>query len=199
MKTPVGLDARLPLTCSRAGACCHGNAVWLNPWELARLAAATGLAPAEFAARYTLDGGLRLAFDAPSRWRGLPACRLYGAEVGCTVHPARPLACRLFPLARERRGEAVAWTHAGDVLPCLASCPEVRALPALSVADYLAGQEVGPAVAAHDAYLELAQALADGAFVLLLDSGLAASGDRRTLRRWRALGAASDRSTARRI
>jgi len=191
MKTAVALDTRLPLTCSRDGACCHGNAVWLSPWELARLAAATATPPARFHRERCVDGGLRLPFDGPADPRGLPACRLYAPSAGCSVHPARPLACRLYPLARERRGDAVRWVHAGPTLPCLATCPAAATLPSLSVADYLADQAIAPGAAAQDAYLDVMQALADGAFVLLLESGLAASGDRRTLPRWRALGDAT--------
>ena len=62
----------------------------------------------------------------------------------------------------------------------------------LTVAEYLAGQAVDPGEAAQDAYLELMQQLADGAFVLLLESGLAASGDKQTLRAWRELGRAQE-------
>jgi hypothetical protein len=41
---------------------------------------------------------------------------------------------------------------------------------------------------AQDEYLELMQKLADSAFALLLESGLAESGDRKTLRLWREMG-----------
>ena len=78
--------------------------------------------------------------------------------------------------------------HRGSRFPCLEGCPEVVDLPHLTVADYLAGQGVMAGEAAQDAYLELMQRLADEAFVLLLESGLAAAGDRLTLRRWRELG-----------
>ncbi|MCB9732023.1 MAG: YkgJ family cysteine cluster protein [Deltaproteobacteria bacterium] len=186
---------RLALTCTRAGACCHGNAVWLNPWELARLAVALELPPAAFRDRYTELGGIRLAFDGPVVAAWGAACRLYGgAALGCRAHAARPLACRLYPLARARAGDAVAYGFAGrgaTALPCHATCPEVAALPELTVGDYLAEQGVAAGEEAQDAYLAVVEALADGAFVLLFDSGLAATGDRATLRGWRALGAAS--------
>jgi hypothetical protein len=41
---------------------------------------------------------------------------------------------------------------------------------------------------AQDEYLELMQKLADSAFAFLLESGLAESGDRQTLRLWREMG-----------
>ena len=178
----------LPLTCSRSGTCCHGKAIWLNPWELARLAAGRGISARDFRDRFTTDGGLRLRVDGPAGWRGLPQCSQYAADSGCTVHAHRPLACRLYPLGRRRQRENSQYFHEGSDFPCDDGCPEVRALPALTVATYLSGQQVADGEAAQDAYLEVMQDLAEGALVLLLDSGLAASGDRLTLPRWRTLG-----------
>jgi Fe-S-cluster containining protein len=167
--------------------------VWLNPWELACLAAASGEPVQRFSERYCEFGGIRLRFDGPGGWKGLPACRLYDPSRGCTLHGGRPLSCRLYPLGRERQGKAVRYLHQGTRFPCLDGCPEVRNLPEMSVADYLAGQHAVPGEIAQDSYLEVMQELADGAFVLLLESGLAASGDRRVLPRWRAMGSAHPR------
>jgi uncharacterized protein len=186
--TNLVLTDSLPLTCTRAGACCHGNMVWLNPWELARLAAAKGLTSRVFRNRHCEFGGIRLRFDGPPGAKGLAACSQYLPDCGCSVHRGRPLACRLYPLGRERRGKELHYIHRGKNFPCLESCPGVVDLPHLTVADYLAGQDVMAGVAAQDEYLELMQRLADGAFVLLLETGLAASGDRMTLRLWRELG-----------
>lgn len=58
----------------------------------------------------------------------------------------------------------------------------------MSVAEYIAGQHTGLYEAAQDEYLELMQNLADSAFILFLESGLAKSGDRQTLRLWRKMG-----------
>lgn len=163
----------LPLTCTRSGTCCHGKEVWLNPWELACLAAARGQPPAEFCAAHTDLGGIRLRFDGPLGYRGLPACSQYDPASGCRAHAGRPLACRLYPLGRERRaGKPARYIHEGRRFPCLAGCPEVSALPHLRVADYVAGQGVAAGAAVQDAYVELMQDLAEGAFVLLFDSGL---------------------------
>jgi Fe-S-cluster containining protein len=188
----VALDDRLPLTCSRGGTCCHGNRIALNPWELATLAAARGLTPTAFRERFTAEGGTVLRFDGPPDARGLAACSQYASDVGdaagCVVHAARPLACRLYPLGRRQQGGDTTYMHLGKTFPCLAGCPAVATLPQRTVAAYLASQEVTAAEAAHDAYLEVMQHLADAALVLLIDSGLAATGDRLTLRRWRKLG-----------
>ena len=186
--TELSPTDRLPLTCSGAGTCCHGKMVWLNPWELACLASAKELTPRDFRNRYCECGGIRLRFDGPPGWKGLAACSQYLPGRGCTVHAGRPLVCRLYPLGRQLQGADHRYMHRGNRFPCLDGCPEVSDLPRLTVADYLAGQDVTAGESAQDAYLELMQSLADGAFALLLESGLAATGDRQTLRLWRKLG-----------
>lgn len=185
--TVLASGDRLPLTCTRSGTCCHGKVVWLNPWELACLALARGMPPRDFRDRHTDSGGIRLRFDGPPGWRGMAACSQYAPDRGCVAHGGRPLACRLYPLGRERQRDRVRYVHEGRRFPCLDGCPEVRALPRLSVAEYLAGQDTAAGEAAQDAYLEVMQDLAEGAFVVLFDSGLAASGDRGTVPRWSVL------------
>jgi hypothetical protein len=69
----------------------------------------------------------------------------------------------------------------------------------MTVADYLSGQDVKPGETAQDEYLDLMQQLADGAFGLLLETGLAASGDTRTLGLWRKLGSMSPGDLAKRL
>jgi len=78
--------------------------------------------------------------------------------------------------------------HQGRDFPCLEGCPEVLHLPQLSIAAYIEGQATKRFEVAQDEYLELMQKLADSAFALLLESGLAESGDRQTLRLWREMG-----------
>lgn len=78
--------------------------------------------------------------------------------------------------------------YQGSRFPCLDGCPEVLELPQLTVAEYLEGQQTERFEQAQDAYLELMQNLADIAFALLLDTGLAESDDRKTLAAWREMG-----------
>ena len=186
--TNLTLTDVLPLTCTRSGTCCHGKTVRLNPWELARLAKAKGLTPRAFRDRYCDLGGIQLRFDGAPGWKELPACSQYAPGLGCTVHTGRPLVCRLYPLGRQKQGEEQSYLYQGSEFPCLDGCPGVLDLPHLSVAAYIAAQDVKRFEAAQDAYLEVMQELADSAFALLLDSGLAASGDRETLRLWRERG-----------
>jgi len=78
--------------------------------------------------------------------------------------------------------------YQGVVFPCLDGCPEVSDLPHLSVGEYLKDQGTEMFEKAQDEYLDLMQNLADIAFELLLDTGLAESGDTQTLPLWRQMG-----------
>ena len=183
--TKLSLEDKLPLTCSRRGTCCHGNLVMLNPWELFCLAREKKVSPREFRDLYCESGGIRLRFDGKPSWREKKACSQYIDNFGCSVHVGRPLACRLFPLGRQIQSEAFSYMHQGDVFPCLDGCPEVTTLPQLTVAEYLQGQQTEAFEKAQNEYLQLMQSLADIAFELLLDTGLAESGDTETLPLWR--------------
>lgn len=178
----------LPLTCARTGTCCHGKRVRVNPYELACLAQAKGMAVQHFRDEFC-EGGIVLKFSGALGWKGLPACSQYVPGMGCAVHTGRPLACRLFPLGRLRQGKDLYYMYQGDDFPCLEGCPEVKSLPSLTVANYVAGQGAAPFEAVQDAYLELMQDIADGAFSYLLDTGHSAAQRQSVIHRWRKLGA----------
>ena len=188
LTTKLGIQDKLPLTCSRKGTCCHGKLVLLNPWELAILAREKKITPMEFRDQYCDFGGIRLRFDAEARWRGQQACSQYVVGFGCSVHLGRPLACRLYPLGRQIQSEVIHYMYQGDAFPCLDGCPEVSGLPQLSVGEYLKGQQTGNFEKAQDAYLDMVEHIADIAFELLLDTSLAPSGDKNTLPLWRKMG-----------
>jgi Fe-S-cluster containining protein len=199
INTRLNIHDKLPLTCSRTGTCCHGKIVLLNPWELVQLARAKGITPREFRDLYCEYGGIRLRFDGKAGWKGMNACSQYVAGFGCSVHSGRPLSCRLFPLGRQIQSEEVQYIFQGDEFPCLEGCPEVSQLPHLSVGEYLKGQLTDKFEQAQDAYLEVMQNLADIAFMLLLDTGLAQSGDKATLPLWRTMGNQTPELLAERI
>lgn len=186
--TKLSLKDKLPLTCSRTGTCCHGKDVNLNPWELVKLAEAKKISPRQFRDQFTMFGGIRLNFDGPAGWHDLAECSQYITGFGCSVHLGRPLACRLYPLGRLRQNDNITYIHEGNEFPCLEGCPEVVDLPQLSVEEYIQDQKADDYLAAEDQYLELMQSLADVAFTLLLDTGLAESGDTKTLKMWEKLG-----------
>lgn len=189
MKTnQLTIHDTLPLTCSRTGTCCHGKQVLLNPWELVCLAQEKKITPREFRDRYCEFGGTRLRFDGKKGWKGQLSCSQYIDGFGCSVHLGRPLSCRLYPLGRQIQSEEVCYIYQGNEFPCLEGCPEVSELPYLTVGEYLKGQLTDKFEKAQDEYLELMQNLADIAFVLLLDTGLAESGDIKTLQNWRIMG-----------
>ncbi|MCA1906699.1 MAG: YkgJ family cysteine cluster protein [Desulfarculus sp.] len=140
--------------CARCGACCAHQAIQLNPWEVWRLARRLGQATGEFIARHTDNAGLFLRFGPDGRCGFL-------TPTGCAVHPARPLACRLYPLGLE------ADSAGQEVFTPLPRHPQCQggASPALAgaaLAAYLAGQGAGPWLAAQRAYVVLARELEAG-------------------------------------
>ena len=160
----------LPLTCSRSGACCHGNQVWLNPWEVHCLAKEKKMTPREFRDLYCEFGGIRLKFNGKVGWGNKQACSQYCDGLGCSVHLGRPLACRLYPLGRQIQSNEVHYMYQGNQFPCLDECPEVIDLPHLSVEEYLNGQATEAFEKAQDVYLKLMKNIADIAFELLLET-----------------------------
>lgn len=186
--TKLSMHDKLPLTCSRTGTCCHGKLVLLNPWELACLAREKKITPREFRDLYCEAGGISLRFDGEAGWKEQQACSQYVAGFGCSVHLGRPLSCRLYPLGRQIQSEEVHYMYQGEAFPCLEGCHGVSELPHLSVGEYLKGQVTDKFEKAQDEYLDMVQNIADIAFVLLLDTGLAESGDKETLPLWRKMG-----------
>lgn len=186
--TKLKIHDKLPLTCTRLGTCCYDKMVHLNPWELHHFAKEKNKSPREFRDLYCEFGGIRLLFNGKENSRGKKACSLYVENFGCSAHAGRPLVCRLFPLGRQIQSEKIDYIFEGKDFPCLNECGEVINLPQLTVDEYLKGQETSKFENAQDAYLDLMQNLADFSFSLLLDTGLAESGDTETLKKWRELG-----------
>ena len=160
----------------------------LNPWELFSFSKEKKVSPRDFRDLYTDFGGIRLTFNGKQDKKGQNACSQYVENHGCSVHKGRPLACRLYPLGRQIQFKKADYIFEGAQFPCLTDCAEVLNLPKLSVGDYLKGQGAAPFEKAQDAYLNVMQNIADIAFELLLDSGLSASGDTKTLTLWREMG-----------
>jgi Fe-S-cluster containining protein len=197
--TKLNKETILPLTCTRSGTCCFGKAVMLNPWELLNLSKEKKITSREFRDLYCEFGGIRLRFNGEKDKKGQHACSQYKNDIGCSVHQGRPLACRLYPLGRQIQFDKADYMYEGETFPCLTDCSKVLELPKLSVGEYLKGQEADPFEKAQDEYLIVMQNMADIAFELLLDSGLAASGDTKTLAVWRRLGIESPELLAARI
>jgi Fe-S-cluster containining protein len=190
-RVSLHLSDQLPLTCSRKGTCCFGNQVLINPWELAALANEKNISSRDFRDQYCDLNGIRLLFNGVVGFNNQKSCSQYIENKGCSVHNGRPLACRLFPIGRQIQENKSTYFFQGTNFPCLNGCPEVTELPLLNVEDYLKGQNTQIFEEAQDAYLELVQNIADYAFILLLDTELAKSGDVLTLQTWRKLGSLS--------
>ena len=184
----LNLQDILPLSCSRTGYCCFGKIIYINPWELLSLANEKKITAREFRDRYSDFGGIRLRFDGKTGFNNQRACSQYVDNFGCSVHGGRPLACRLYPLGRQVQSDDVQYMYQGDEFPCLEACSGVLELAQFRVDEYLKGQLTDKFEKAQDGYLELMQNIADIAFELFLDTGLAESGDRKTLALWRKMG-----------
>jgi len=186
--TKLSTKSILPLTCSRSGTCCFGKVVMLNPWELLSFSKEKKITPKEFRDLYCEFGGIQLRFNGKQDNKEQQACSQYIADFGCSVHLGRPLACRLYPLGRQIQNNKMRYIYQGDKFPCLNDCSEVLELSQLSVGEYLEGQAADQFEKAQDVYLIVMQNIADIAFELLLNSGLAKSGNTKTLALWRKMG-----------
>lgn len=186
--TKLSTESILPLTCSRSGTCCFGKDVMLNPWELLNFSKEKKITAKKFRDLYCDFGGIQLRFNGKQDKKGQKACSQYVDNIGCSVHLGRPLACRLYPLGRQVQFEKADYIYEGDKFPCLNDCAEVLELPKLSVGEYLKGQGAEQFEKAQDEYLIIMQNIADIGFELLLESGLAATGDKKTLAGWREIG-----------
>lgn len=128
--------------CRRCLKCCHHKRIQLNPYEVARLARNHGLTTTEFRAAWTEDGG-----GLVLRQTETGACVFLGSE-GCTVHPDRPLVCRLYPLGRHVRADgSESFSH---VEPHPQSRGEYTNRG--TIADFLEEQGAGPFMDAADRY-----------------------------------------------
>ena len=114
--------------CLRSGRCCRvtGGIRFLGPGEAAALAAALGLAPEAFAARYVTgrvhpDTG---ALGEALRDRPDGACVLLEGDRTCRAYAARPARCRTFPAWPELLADPAAFARVRDL------CPGIEVLPA---------------------------------------------------------------------
>ncbi len=134
--------------CNRCRLCCYGKGIRVNPYEVLRLARRRGISTTEFLKHYTGNGGIELARTADE------ACVFLGPEA-CTVHPDRPLVCRLYPLGRRVSQD-------DEVFFELTPHPETKGVygKGATVQDFLEAQGAEPFIDAARRYAELRQRLA---------------------------------------
>jgi Fe-S-cluster containining protein len=140
--TIAGADARvlagsdlLQLSCGAEGCnatCCKAAApIVLNPYEIARICAESGMSYEDLLDIVDTDraNGFPLVMLPRD-----PACYFW-TEQGCRIYSARPLACRLFPLGRVfDNGQS----HI--VLPDVNRCQGLVPSPSKTVSQYLSEQ-----------------------------------------------------------
>jgi Fe-S-cluster containining protein len=86
-------DSPFSYACHACNRCCRNKAIRVGSYEILRLARYLGISTTQFIENHTEAGGTVLR----SKENG--DCAFLG-ERGCSVHPDRPLACRIYPLAR---------------------------------------------------------------------------------------------------
>jgi hypothetical protein len=137
-------------TCHACNRCCRNKAIRVNPYEILRLARFLGITTTQFIENHTEAGGTVL------RPKENGDCSFLG-ERGCSVHPDRPLACRLYPLAR--------WVtpDGKESFGHLTPHPRTEGVYGRSgtVQDYLDHQQLGPFFEMSERYGKLYQKMVD--------------------------------------
>ncbi len=145
----LGKSAPLQLTCGSAGCsanCCTKSApIVLNPYEIALICRESRMSYEDLLD--IVDTDRAKGFPLVMLPRD-PACYFFTAK-GCRIYPARPLACRLYPL-----GRVFDHGHSHIVQPELNICSGLAQSPAGTVRDYLAGQDVDVQIQMADRWIE---------------------------------------------
>lgn len=146
MDTSLKLSRKSPFsfTCTACGKCCYSKKIQLNPYEIARMASHLGIGTGEFLSRYVEP-------ETPFLKRREDDACIFLSTDGCTVYPARPLACRLYPLGLHISGDGQAHF---SCMPLPGECQASGSGPE-TVTDFLAANEAGPSLQAAEDYLEL--------------------------------------------
>lgn len=135
--------------CNACRRCCYGKRIQLNPYEIARLATSQGISSTAFLSAYTEEGGAVLKVKEDG------AC-VFLDEHGCSVHPDRPLVCRLYPLGR------IVADDGHEEFVHVEPHPQSEGVYGDdgTIADYLSEQNAAPFMEAADRYYALLQDLA---------------------------------------
>ncbi len=89
----LALDSPFFFTCMRCCACCYHRHIELNNYELYYLARYLRLPRPEVLTRFFSPGRRPVIKNKQDG-----SC-IFLSPSGCSIHPARPLVCRLYPLA----------------------------------------------------------------------------------------------------
>jgi uncharacterized protein len=145
-------DSAFSYQCNACSRCCHNKAIRVGSYEILRLARRLGMTTTEFIERHTEAGGTILRIQDENNG----AC-IFLDQQGCSVHTDRPLACRLYPLAR--------WIGADgqESFGHLTPHPKTEGIYGTSatLADYLDKQGVAPFFEMGDRYGAIYQRMLD--------------------------------------
>ena len=136
-------DSPYSYACGACSRCCNNYLIRVNPYEVLRLAQHLNLSTTAFIEQYvTPETALVHKPD--------DNCIFLGPQ-GCSVHSARPLVCRLYPLGRHISGEGE------ERFYHMAPHPDTVGVYGEdgSVGDYLRSQGALPFLAAADRYLTI--------------------------------------------
>ena len=128
-------DEAFGFRCTLSGNCCRNMEIFINPYDVLRLAKALGTTTTEIIGSHLLflenkEQGLRKPVLGAAR-EGVCAFNL---ERKCSIHRDRPLSCRLFPIARREEEFLV---QEADY--CKGLLQDRR----ITLRDYLEGEEAG--------------------------------------------------------
>jgi Fe-S-cluster containining protein len=145
-------DSAFSYQCNACSRCCHNKAIRVGSYEILRLARRLGMTTTEFIERHTEAGGTVLRMQDENNC----AC-IFLNQQGCSVHTDRPLACRLYPLAR--------WIDADghESFGHMTPHPKTEGIYGTSatLADYLDKQGVAPFFEMGDRYAAIYQRMLD--------------------------------------
>jgi|SRR5436190_20212658 len=111
--------------------CCrvHGW-VYITEDDLRRAATFLSLAVEDFEAKYVVRTKHTLRLRKPHGSQ----CHFLG-ESGCSIHPAKPVQCRLFPFWPELVENRRNWDEAGQNCPGIGKGPLIQIGQAMEIAD----------------------------------------------------------------
>jgi hypothetical protein len=111
--------------------CCQVRGfVYLTEEDLSRAADFTGLTRKDFEARYVIRYRSLLRLRKP-----LNAQCHFLTESGCSIHPAKPVQCRLYPFWPELVESRAAWKEEAKLCPGIGKGDLIQIGAALETAD----------------------------------------------------------------
>jgi uncharacterized protein len=142
-KHGLNRNSAFGFSCGRCIGCCRNKKIQLNPYEIARMASHLGISTTDFIKQYTVSGTVL-------KNREDDTC-IFLETNGCSIHPDRPLVCRLYPLGRHIRHP---WVESFSQFEPEPGCKGTFNQGG-TIETYLDAQGAFPFMRAADLYLEL--------------------------------------------